>query len=118
MLPAIGQGAIGIECRVGDDRTEALLAPLNHPASSACVAAERALLAALDGSCRTPIAALAEIGTGGGLALRGAVVTPDGAERLDVARRGAAGDAARMGHDAGEELRRRAGPAFLAAIGG
>ena len=61
MLPAVGQGAIGIECRADDAATLALLAAIDHPASSACVRAERALLAALDGSCHTPIAGHAEI---------------------------------------------------------
>src|SRR5438034_1381391 len=61
MLPAVGQGALAIECRAGDPAVRPLLAPLNDPASAACVAAERAMLAALDGSCRTPIAGL-EIG--------------------------------------------------------
>ena len=61
MLPAVGQGMLAVACRAGDDKVRRLLAPLDDPASAACAAAERAMLAALDGSCRTPIAALAEI---------------------------------------------------------
>lgn len=61
MLPAAGQGAIGIVCRADDSHTRALLQPLDHVPTALCVAAERAFLAALDGNCRTPIAALAEV---------------------------------------------------------
>src|SRR5437016_1896460 len=83
MLPAVGQGALAIECRAGDPELQQLLAPLNDPASAACVAAERAMLAALDGSCRTPIAGLATI-AGDRLRLDALLLTPDGsAERRD-----------------------------------
>jgi hydroxymethylbilane synthase len=61
MLPAVGQGVLAIECRAGDDGLRRLLEPLHDPGSAACVKAERAMLAALDGSCRTPIAGLAEL---------------------------------------------------------
>jgi len=115
MLPAVAQGAIGLERRADDARLAALLAPLNHVPTATCVAAERGLLAALDGSCRTPIAALATLD--GEVFLRGEVLAPDGSERIATSRRGAAGDAERMGRDAGEELKRRAGPKFLAALG-
>ena len=64
MLPAVGQGAIGIECRADDAAILGLLAAVDHPESHACVRAERALLAALDGSCHTPIGGLAEIADG------------------------------------------------------
>jgi len=115
MLPAVAQGAIGLERRADDRRLATLLAPLNHAATSVCVAAERGLLAALDGSCRTPIAALATLD--GDLFLRGEVLAPDGSERIATSRRGSPDDAERMGRDAGEELKRRAGPKFLAALG-
>ncbi len=115
MLPAVGQGAIAIECRLNDKRTIDFLAPLNHEPSARRVAAERALLARLDGSCRTPIAALAEF-VGDGLYLRAAIVRPDGSEYVATERRGAGGDAERMGNDAGEELKRRGGPDFFVAI--
>ena len=72
------------------------------------------LLARLDGSCRTPIAALAEF-VGDGLYLRAAIIRPDGSEYVATERRGADGDAERMGNDAGEELKRRGGPGFFVA---
>ena len=78
MLPAVAQGAIGIETRIGDQRTATRLAPLNHQESLIRVTAERALLAALEGDCRTPIAGLAEIIDGTGLRLRALIATPDG----------------------------------------
>jgi hydroxymethylbilane synthase len=113
MLPAVAQGAIGIERRLGDQRVERYLAALNDPTTATRVTAERALLAALDGSCKTPIAALAEVEADGGLWLRALVVRPDGTERHVAERRGSAADAAAMGGDAGAELRRRAGPGFF-----
>jgi hydroxymethylbilane synthase len=115
MLPAVGQGAIAIECRLSDRRTLDYLAPLNHAPSARRVAAERALLATLDGSCRTPIAALAEI-TGDELYLRAAIIRPDGSEYVATVRRGAVGDAENMGHDAGHELKRRGGPGFFITV--
>ncbi|MBM3519007.1 MAG: hydroxymethylbilane synthase [Alphaproteobacteria bacterium] len=113
MLPAVAQGAIGIECRSADAATHALLAPLHHEATARCVSAERALLAVLDGSCHTPIAALATEAAGE-LALRALILTPDGREAHETTRRGAAREAVALGRDAGEELRRRAGPHFFA----
>ena len=114
MLPAVAQGAIGIECRADDAAARRRLAPLNDQATACCIAAERALLAALDGSCRTPIAALAEIHDGM-LSLRGMVISPDGAQCHRVTRQGAVGDAVALGSDAGAELRRIAGPGFFLA---
>lgn len=113
MLPAVAQGAIGIESRSDDAEIIRLLQPLNHPETEFRVRAERAFLAALDGSCRTPIAALAEIGQDGGLALRGQIVRPDGSELFEARRTGGVADAHSMGSDAGEELRRRAGAGFF-----
>ena len=78
MLPAVAQGDIGVECRADDDQTLAFLAALEHRESARCVAAERALLAALDGSCRTPIAALAETRAGEQLYRRALIARPDG----------------------------------------
>ncbi len=112
MLPAIAQGAIGIETRSGDDDAQALLAPIHHAPTATRLAAERAFLAALDGSCRTPIGGLAEI-EGDGLRFRGEIIRPDGSERLATERRGPLADAAAMGADAAEELRSRAGPGFF-----
>ena len=108
ILPAIGQGALGIECREDDAPTLALIAALNAAPSEICVRAERALLAALDGSCRTPIAGLAELDANGALHLRGLVASLDGRRIVRVERRGDAKDASILGDDAGAELRRRA----------
>jgi hydroxymethylbilane synthase len=116
MLPAVCQGVIGIEMRAGDKRSQELLAALNHSVTASSTAAERALLAALDGSCRTPIAALAEI-AGGTLSLRALIVRPDGSELIEARRSGPVGDAAALGSDAGEELRRQGGDGFFAAAG-
>lgn len=115
MLPAVAQGAIGIETRIGDRRVERYLDALHHQPTGWRVAAERALLATLDGSCRTPIAALAEIGPGGSLTLRARIVRPDGREMHETTRAGTAVQGEAMGRDAGEELRRRAGPCFFDA---
>jgi len=113
MLPAVAQAVIGIEIRLDDSVTAEYLAPLHHLETAHCVAAERALLAALDGSCRTPIAALAEL-QGGGLTLRAQILREDGSEALETSRAGPVGDAAAMGRDAGAELLGRAGPDFFA----
>ena len=118
MLPAVGQGAIGIECRADDARVRDLIAPLNHAPTQTRVTAERAALAALDGSCRTPIAALAEFegadeGAAGALALKVLIAKPDGSALFDTRRRGPAAEAEAMGKDAGEELRQTAGPGFF-----
>jgi hydroxymethylbilane synthase len=114
MLPAVAQGAIGIETRADDERVRHLLLPLDDVATARCIAAERAFLAELDGSCRTPIAGLATL-TGDALTFDGLIVRPDGSERHQTKRYGAASDAAALGADAGRELRRVAGPAFFDA---
>ena len=110
----IAQGAVGVETRINDRIALDYLRPLNDAASARRVAAERALLAALDGSCRTPIAALAQFDGPETLTLRGRVATLDGTIVHDVARRGPAGEAEAMGDDAGRELRAVAGPNFFA----
>ncbi len=112
MLPAVGQGAVCIECRADDARTRGWLAAIDHAATGTCVAAEHAMLAVLDGSCRTPIAGHAIL-TGDAIHLRGLIAKPDGAQVITVERRGAASDAAALGRDAGLELLRRGGPGFL-----
>jgi len=112
MLPAVAQGAIALEIRARDTLVAKLLEPLNHTPSATRVTAERALLAALDGSCKTPIAALAEL-AGDRLRLRALIVRPDGSEAHEAVREGAPADAEAMGREAGEELRRRAGPGFF-----
>ena len=110
MLPAVAQGAIGIECRTGDRRVRDRLAPLNDPDTATCIAAERAMLAALDGSCRTPIAGLARLNDAGGLHLRALVASPNGRLLFRAERTGDAGDAVALGADTGAELLARAGP--------
>ena len=114
MLPAVAQGAIGIETRADDEAAAALLAPIHDAPTGIRLAAERAFLAGLDGSCRTPIAGLAEL-EGDTLRLRGEIIRPDGSERLATERRGPPGQAAAMGADAAAELRARAGPGFFDA---
>ncbi|MBU0725838.1 MAG: hydroxymethylbilane synthase [Alphaproteobacteria bacterium] len=112
MLPAVAQGAIGVQRREDDGRIAAYLVPLNHGESQIRITAERALLAELDGSCRTPIAALARV-TGDQLTLRGLIVLPDGTQRHDVTRDGPASEAATLGRDAGAALKAAAGPEFF-----
>ena len=113
MLPAVGQGAVCIECRVDDPKVMGWLSAINHAPTATCITAEHAMLALLDGSCRTPIAGHAIITTEGVLHLRGLIVKPDGSELIATERRGAAADAEAMGRDAGDELKRRGGPGFL-----
>jgi len=113
-LPAVGQGAIGIEARENDARTRELLAAINHPDTLTALGAERAFLAVLDGSCRTPIAGHARVAAGA-VAFRGLILRPDGSEALETARTGPIADAARLGADAGRELKSRAAPDFFAA---
>lgn len=112
MLPAVAQGAIGIESRAGDGRVLGLLEPIHDRPTATRLAAERAFLAALDGSCRTPIGGLAVI-EGQSLWFRGEIIRPDGSERHWTERRGALSDAAAMGTDAAAELRARGGAGFF-----
>ena len=112
MLPAVGQGAIGIEIRADHDIMVGLLASIDDRATSMAVTAERACLAVLDGSCRTPIAALAEHEPGGNLRLRSLIALPDGSALKSDERRGPAASAVDLGRAAGEALRAGAGPAF------
>lgn len=113
MLPAIAQGAIGIEQRSNDDRTAALLAPVNDTPTQQRLAAERALLLGLDGSCQTPIAGLAEFTGPDNLRLRGEILRPDGSESLTGVLDGPVGDAAAMGAAMAADLRGRAGEGFF-----
>ncbi len=113
-LPAAGQGAVGIETREDDARTRSLLAAIDHADTTVALAAERAYLGVLDGSCRTPIGGHATI-DGGTIGFRGIVIRPDGSEAFETARSGRAAEAAALGADAGRELKGRAGPDFFAA---
>jgi hydroxymethylbilane synthase len=112
-LPAVGQGAIGIEIRADDSRTRDLLAPINHVDTATALTVERAFLAVLDGSCRTPIGGHATVARGR-LRFRGMIVKPDGSEAFETVREGKAADAEALGADAGAELKDRAGPDFFA----
>uniref|UniRef100_UPI003BAACE45 hydroxymethylbilane synthase n=1 Tax=Stappia sp. TaxID=1870903 RepID=UPI003BAACE45 len=111
-LPAVGQGAICIEARGDDSAARALLDPIHDRATEICLAAERAFLTVLDGSCRTPIGGLATI-DGDRLDFRGLILTPDGQTVHETSRSGALSDAAEMGRDAGLDLRARGGPGFF-----
>ncbi len=118
MLPAVAQGAIGLEIRADDGAVRGILAVLDDRDSAIRVAAERACLEVLDGSCRTPIAAFAELEAGGAeMRLRALVALPDGSQAHRAERRGSAADGAALGRDAGAELRAAAGPAFFTALG-
>ena len=125
MLPAVAQGAIGLERRSDDAATAGWLAPLNDRPTALRVAAERACLAVLDGSCRTPIAGLAELEADAegapGLHLRALVAMPDGSALHRAEARGPAADLAQaeaLGRGVGKRLRAAAGEAFFAAMAG
>jgi hydroxymethylbilane synthase len=111
-LPAVGQGAIGIEARADDTRTLDVLARINHADTFDAVACERAFLAELDGSCKTPIAGHATIG-GDAVSFRGLIARPDGKAAHDIAGTGRRSDAKTIGAEAGRELKRLAGPHFF-----
>ena len=113
MLPAVAQGAIGIETRSDAAETLALLRSLNDADTAIAITAERAFLARLDGSCRTPIAGLATLNAGQ-VTLRGAIYSPDGRSAHQAIRTGSPSDAAQLGRDAAEEVLAAAGPRFLA----
>ena len=102
-LPAPGQGAIALTARGGDARVLQALAAISDGETAAALTAERAFLAELEGSCRTPIAGLARL-EGGRLRLKGEVLRPDGSERFDIAAEGAPADAERLGREAGRDL--------------
>jgi hydroxymethylbilane synthase len=111
MLPAVGQGALAVQCRALDDTVRRLLAPLHDEPSSACVLAEMSMLAALDGSCRTPIAGLATIDRDR-LSLDALLLSADGAAERRGSLAGPLADAASIGAALGEQLHRDAGPEF------
>jgi hydroxymethylbilane synthase len=112
-LPAVGQGAIGLEARMDDTKTRELLAAIHHPDTGHALATERAFLAVLEGSCRTPIAGHATVAQGV-LRFRGMVLKPDGSEAFETARSGPVRDAETLGVAAGGELKERAGTGFFA----
>lgn len=113
-LPAAGQGAIGITARADDAAVAELLAPILCAPTGTALAAERAFLTALDGSCRTPIGAYAML-DGHQLTLKGTVLRPDGSQAFDEDVYGEAADAALIGTAAGESIRARLPPDFFGA---
>ena len=112
MLPAVAQGAIGVERRAADVRAEAMLAAIHHGPTGQRLAAERAFLLRLDGSCETPIAGLAVI-EGDQLWLRGEILRIDGSKVIAGGLRGPVGDGAALGRTLAAELLGRAGPGFF-----
>ncbi|WP_132858251.1 hydroxymethylbilane synthase [Shimia isoporae] len=112
MLPAVAQGAIGIERRADDSATAAMLEAIHDVPTGQRLAAERAFLAALDGSCETPIAGLAEL-DGTALRLRGQVLRPDGSESIADDRTASISDGAELGMEMARHLLSQAGADFF-----
>jgi hydroxymethylbilane synthase len=115
MLPAVAQGAIGIQCRSDDETSLKYLAALNHPDTKVCVDCERGFLATLDGNCKTPIAGQAKV-IDGKVHFKGLVSMPDGSQMFEVERVGEMSDAEKIGREAGEDIKKRAGEAFFKAL--
>lgn len=115
-LPAMGQGAIGIECRQGDGAVEALIQPLNHVETALCVTAERAMNHRLNGGCQVPIAGFAEL-HGDRLKLRGLVGSPDGKRVFRVAREASTLESESLGNMAAEDLLEQGAGEVLAELG-
>jgi hydroxymethylbilane synthase len=112
MLPAVAQGAIGIQCRSDDERALKYINALNHMETHICVNCERAFLEALDGNCKTPIAGQARI-VDGQIHFRGLIAMPDGSSKYEIESKGALEDAHAIGLKAGLELKERAGEKFF-----
>jgi hydroxymethylbilane synthase len=112
-LPAAGQGAIAIETRANDESARAHAAAVDDADTHTALAAERAFLAALGGSCRTPIAGHARIEGDDAVRFRGLIAKTDGSDAIEVSRQGRRTDAAALGADAGHEIRTRAGAGFF-----
>ncbi|MDW9785038.1 hydroxymethylbilane synthase [Sinorhizobium meliloti] len=110
--PAPAQGAICVEARIGDDRINTLLAAIDDPRTHEAVSCERGFLATLDGSCRTPIAGYAQ-SDGTHIRFAGMILTPDGATSHQIEIDGRAADSERLGQEAGERIRAKAGPGFF-----
>ena len=111
MLPAVAQGAIGIQCRDDDEVSLKYLAGLNHQDTKIAVDCERAFLASLDGNCRTPIAGQAKV-QGDTIHFSGLISKPDGSDMIRVTREGPVADAVAIGTAAGEEIKSIAGDKF------
>lgn len=117
MLPAVAQGAIGLEVRATDERTRRILAPLNDVESETLITAERACLEVLDGSCHTPIAALAERTLDNKLRLRALIAQLDGSKVVHCELFGELADARAIGEEAGHILRAKAPEGFFSQMG-
>lgn len=115
-LPAVGQGALGIECRAEDDTVMALLAGLNDPDTHDRVTAERAVNARLEGSCHVPLAAYAELEGQDGLWLRALVASRDGTQVLRAEQRGSRSDAEAIGEAVAQALLAQGAAELLAAV--
>ncbi len=111
-VPAVGQGAIGIETREDDAKTRALISAINDTDTATALATERAFLAVLDGTCRTPIGGYARI-SGDMVRFHGLIAKTDGSAVRSISREGRRADAAKLGADAGHELKARAGAGFF-----
>jgi hydroxymethylbilane synthase len=115
-VPSCGQGIVAIECREDDRRTRDLLAAIDHRETASALACERAFLAALDGSCRTPVAGHAQVADGQ-IRFSGILLGEDGCEFYEADGCGAVKDAEAIGRAAGEDIRNRAPNAFLKRLG-
>ena len=116
-LPAIGQGALGLECRIDDSTTHALLAPLHHPATAAAVTAERAFLTRLEGGCQVPVAGYAQL-VDEHLELSGLVARIDGSELLKDTVSGPPADALQLGTNLADTLLQRGADKILGELYG
>ena len=114
-LPAVGQGALGIECRADRADLVGVLAPLHHADTAACVLAERAMSRALAGSCQVPLGGFAEV-TGDKLRMRGFVATPDGARLLRAEHAGSVRDPEALGDAVAQDLLAQGAGEILAAL--
>jgi hydroxymethylbilane synthase len=112
MLPAVAQGAIGIQCRSDDERSLKYIDALNHVDTKVCIDCERAFLEALDGNCKTPIAGQARI-VDGKIQFRGLIAMPDGSQKFETESSGEIADAKTIGREAGEKLKAEAGDKFF-----
>lgn len=114
-LPAVGQGALGIECRADRADVIACLQPLHHPDTAACVLAERAMSRSLGGSCQVPLGGFAEV-KGGRLRMRGFVASPDGKRMMQTELTGDIANPEALGNSIADELRAQGAEEILAAL--
>jgi len=115
LLPAAGQGTLGIECRVQDQYILDLIAPLNHTVSAACVRAERSICQVLGGNCQTPVAAYADL-VDKQLVVRGLVGSPDGSKVVRSVKQGLLAQASDLGAQVGQQLLQQGAAEILQAL--